>query len=301
MHILLEKLHNILIMLAKTKKELYTEGKCKTGVTIVLIDFDKLSAQDFQLSRINVFHQKPLYREVHQKYRNYNGFLYILEGECRYHFRDEMFALGPGSLVYLPLGSVHNMFVDTPKIEFYRIDFRLEVDGELALFSNVPIKLCDRASPELAEAVQMLADRYQIAQDTVAKKELLCRIFRLICSMTQTTQRKKLAPAINYLLAHLTERVDSMTLAETCHLSKAQFYNLFQKEYAMTPLAYRDRLILRRATLMLRDGTFSVAEIAETLGFESVSYFSRFFKKHKGVSPSGYLKHKIESEIRKDL
>lgn len=294
MHFLLEKLYNIPILLVKTGKELYTERKCKLEVIAVLIDFEKLSTQDFQLSRINVFHQKPVYREIHQKYRNYNGFLYILEGECRYHFQDEMFTLRPGSLVYLPLGSVHNMFVDTPNIEFYRIDFHLEVDGELALFSNAPMKLCDQASPELAEAVQRLAGRYQIAQDTVAKKELLCRIFRLICSMTQTTQRKKLAPAISYLLAHLTERVDSMTLAETCHLSKAQFYNLFQREYAMTPLTYRDTLLIRRATLLLRDGTFSVTEIAETLGFESVSYFSRFFKKHKGVSPSGYFKHKNE-------
>ena len=259
---------------------------------MMVIDFENLSARDFQLSSINVFHQKPVYREIHQKYRNYNGFLYILEGQCRYHFLDEMFILRQGSLVYLPLGSVHNMFVDTPKIEFYRIDFRLEVDGEFALFSDIPMKLCDQASPELTEAVQMLAEHYQIAQDTVAKKELLCRIFRLICSMTQTPQREKLAPAISYLLSHLTERIDSGTLAEACHLSKAQFYNLFQKEYAMTPLAYRDTLLMRRATLLLRDGNFSVAEIAETLGFESVSYFSRFFKKHKGVSPSSYIKYK---------
>lgn len=258
----------------------------------LLIDFEKLSSCNFCLRDINVFHQKPLYREIHQKHRNYNGFLYILEGECRYLFRDEAFKLAPGSLVYLPLGSVHNMYVDTPKIEFYRIDFRLEIDGELALFSDAPMKICDQTSAELADALQMLADRYQIVQDTVAKKELLCRIFRLIGNMIQTPRREKLAPAIGYLLSHLTQRVDSDTLAETCHLSKAQFYNLFQKEYAMTPLAYRDALLMRRATLLLQDGTFSVSEIAETLGFESVSYFSRFFKKYKGVAPSDYAKHK---------
>ena len=156
------------------------------------------------------------------------------------------------------------------------------------------MKLCDQVSPELAETIQILSDRYQIVQDTVAKKELLCRIFRLIGSMTQTPQREKLTPAIRYLLAHLTKPVDSDILASTCHLSKAQFYNLFQKEYAMTPLAYRDALLMRRAVLLLRDGAFSVAEIAETLGFSSVSYFSRFFKKHKGVSPSEYLKNKNE-------
>jgi len=259
----------------------------------MLIDFEKLRASDFRLSKINIFHQKPVYRELHQKYRNYNGFLYIIRGRCRYVFRDESFLLAPGSMVYLPLSSAHNMYVESPEIEFYRIDFRLEIDGELALFSDKPMKLCDNATPELAEAIRTLADRYQIVHDTVAKTELLCRIFRSIYDMTLTPQKEKLAPAVNYILAHLTERVDSAALADACHLSKAQFYNLFQKEYGVSPLAYRDALLLRRATLLLRDGTFSVTEIAETLGFESVSYFSRFFKKHKGISPSGYIKYKI--------
>lgn len=259
----------------------------------MLIDFEKLRTSDFRLSNINVFHQKPAYREVHQKYRNYNGFLYIIHGKCRYVFGDESFQLLPGSMVYLPLSSVHDMYVESPVIEFYRIDFRLEIDGELALLSDKPMKLCDNATPELAEAIRTLADRYQILQDTVAKTELLCRIFRCIYDMTLTPQKEKLAPAINYILANLTDRIDSAALAEACHLSKAQFYHLFQKEYGMAPLAYRDALLLRRATLLLRDGTFSVTEIAETLGFESVSYFSRFFKKHKGISPSGYIKYKI--------
>ena len=33
-----------------------------------------------------------------------------------------------------------------------------------------------------------------------------------------------------------------------------------------------------------------MTEIADILGFESVSYFSRFFKKHTGLSPARYKK-----------
>jgi AraC-like DNA-binding protein len=58
----------------------------------------------------------------------------------------------------------------------------------------------------------------------------------------------------------------------------------------MTPLEYRDALLMGRAKLLLRDGTFSIKEIADVLGFESVSYFSRFFKKNRGLSPSQYMK-----------
>lgn len=262
----------------------------------MVIDLENLRNQDFSLSRINVFHQKPDYRCKRIPSRRPNGFLYILHGQCRYLYGDEDFALSPGSLVYLPKGSDHTLMVDSPEFEFYRIDFTLTVNGETVFFSDVPLKLCHRASAEVAEAIQTLADRYEFMQDTMAKTELLCRIFRGVCDMTVNPRREKLAPAIGYLLEHMTEGINCQQLAQLCSLSTAQFYNLFHQEYQATPLEYRNSLLMRRATLLLRDETFPVAEIAETLGFESVSYFSRFFKKHKGISPSEYRKQKSGSK-----
>jgi AraC-like DNA-binding protein len=262
----------------------------------VIISLEKLRNYDFSLSNINIFHQKPTYRHKRIHSRGYNGFLYILHGQCQYLFQDEGFTLSPGSLVYLPKGSDHTLIVDSPVFEFYRIDFQLAVNGEPVLFHDSPLKCCHSATPELAETIQTLADRYEFAQDTVAKTALLCRIFQCICDLSVNPRQEKLAPAVAYLLEHMTEKVSCQTLAQLCSLSSAQFYNLFHQEYQKTPLEYRDSLRMRRATLLLRDGTFPVAEIAEALGFESVSYFSRFFKKHKGISPSEYMKQKTQGK-----
>ena len=57
-------------------------------------------------------------------------------------------------------------------------------------------------------------------------------------------------------------------------------------------MEYRNALILQKAESFLRSGSFSVSEIGEMLGFESVAYFSRFFKKHNGKSPVAFQKEK---------
>jgi AraC-like DNA-binding protein len=255
----------------------------------MLITLDELKNRDFFLSRINIFYQKPIYRELQPQSRKYNSFLYILQGKCHYYHADGDFSLAAGSLVYLPYGSNHRLVIESEDIAFYRIDFRLEVDGEIALFSNHPMKLCHTAPAECAEAIRTMAESYQFLHDSVGKNALLCTIFRSLSTVNHSPRREKLAPAVNFLMEHLTEKVRCTQLAELCCLSEAQFYNLFHAEYGMAPLEYRNSLLAKRATLLLKDGSFTVTEIADILGFESVSYFSRFFKKHTGKSPKQYM------------
>ena len=259
-------------------------------VDMMILSLSDLQSRDFALSKIQIYHQKPTYRELNPNSRKNNGFLYILRGSCHYYHDRGDFALEAGSVVYLPKGSRHRLVIDSESIEFYRIDFTLTVDGEIALFSDHPVKLCTVAPPEAAESFTAMAENYQFVDNTVAKTALLCRAFQVLCDPADTKERKKLAPATAYLLEHLTEKVSCEYLAKLCALSTARFYDLFHTEYGMAPLEYRSKLLIRRAKQLFRDGSFSVSEIADILGFESVSYFSRFFKKHTGRSPAQYKK-----------
>ena len=257
----------------------------------MILSLNELRKHDFQLTKINVFHQKPRYRVLNMKCRPYNSFLFILKGSCTYSFAGGSFVLAPGSVVYLPYGSAHHLDIHSEDIEFYRVDFHLTVDCEVVLFSTVPLKLCESAPEECAAAVQTLMDHCQFLHNSIRKTELMCTIFRTLSTRHTNTRRQRLSPAIRYLRGHLTEKIDCSGLAQSCNLSSAQFYNLFHEEYGCSPLEYRDSLLVERAVVLLRDGAFSVSEVAQMLGFESVSYFSRFFKKHKGVPPSKFLGH----------
>lgn len=262
----------------------------------MIVDFHDLRKYDFEISDVNVIPQRPKYRRLVVNNRFFNGFLVIIKGHCRYVFDEGEFELEPDSVVYLPSGSKHVLEIDSDDIEFFRIDFHLKIGGELVLFSNFPKKICNAITKDGLEAVRVLTDICQYRRDSVRRTELLCSIFRAVLPNYDSVRTERLAPALAYLREHITGDIDCSLLAELCHLSTSQFYNLFREEYKSSPLAYRDALIIGKAKTLLQD-MFSVTAVAQILGFDSVSYFSRFFKKHCGIPPLRYQRASIGMDV----
>lgn len=94
----------------------------------------------------------------------------------------------------------------------------------------------------------------------------------------------------NYVKKNFREKI---TLAELCFLfgtNKTTLCNSFKKAYGDTVIGYINYLKIKEAKKMLREGKYNLTEISQILGFSSVHYFSRLFKKQQGVSPSDYIK-----------
>ena len=252
----------------------------------MLISLEKLKTKQFILSDITVFSRRPSCRVFEIEKRETNGFMYMREGRCKYEFSHGSFETTPGALVYLPAGSSYKRIDREERTSFHVIHFHLTVSNEIAQFSDCPIIVTHQLMPEAAEAIAAMETEHS----TIVKTEKLCYLLSCLERSTSSPQREKLYPAVRYMHEHLTEPFSSQILAEQCYLGKAQFYNLFFSEYEITPLMYRNHLILSRAEALLKQEDITVNEVADSLGFESNAYFSRFFKKHKGISPSEYMK-----------
>ena len=58
----------------------------------------------------------------------------------------------------------------------------------------------------------------------------------------------------------------------------------------MPPNEYLTRFRINKAAALLRTNNLSVGEAAYFTGFSDQLYFSRVFKKYKGMPPSKYLR-----------
>ncbi len=73
-------------------------------------------------------------------------------------------------------------------------------------------------------------------------------------------------------------------------LSYHYFSLLFKKYTNENPLNFITRVRLERAKTLLYNHRMNISEAASSCGFRSVQNFSKTFKKHEKISPSGWLK-----------
>lgn len=86
--------------------------------------------------------------------------------------------------------------------------------------------------------------------------------------------------------------LDVHHLAREMHISRP---TLFRKIKAITGLTPNELIItarLKKAALLLSEGSLKIYEVNEIIGFGSLANFGRCFHKHFGMSPSEFLKIK---------
>jgi transcriptional regulator GlxA family with amidase domain len=68
-------------------------------------------------------------------------------------------------------------------------------------------------------------------------------------------------------------------------LSRAQFTRRFIAHAGMSPARYLIRARIDRARQLLTETNMSVTQVAQTLGYPDIAYFSRQYKRHTGHPP----------------
>ncbi len=95
---------------------------------------------------------------------------------------------------------------------------------------------------------------------------------------------------VEYMQEHYAEELTVEQLALRCGYSDAHFCRKFKQTTWMTPMKYLQIFRLEEAAKQLKQGKGNVSSVAIRCGFPDPNYFTRCFKAHFGVPPTGYEK-----------
>lgn len=102
------------------------------------------------------------------------------------------------------------------------------------------------------------------------------------------------AYALRYIHEHYAEAVTMDQLADLLGCNSSYMYRLFKAEIGKSPNDYIIGVRMEQARQYLRTTQLNLREIALSVGYSDVYYFSRLFKKQFGVSPLQSRKRKSE-------
>ena len=159
--------------------------------------------------------------------------------------------------------------------------------------------LLSRAATEAGAAVEeVLGLNYRFLkrfQELETQEDLaflldgvLSRFSRLAFSLRSVKHTVALDKALRYVKRRLTTSVSLQDAANAAGLSSSYFSRIFKEEMHESFSEHMNRLRVEKAASLLLGADISLVDIASRVGFVDQSYFTKVFKRLKGVSPGRY-------------
>lgn len=231
----------------------------------------------------------------------------VILGEENYTYTVGNFMI---SAIDLPV--ISNILEATPEIPYIGLLLKLDtyVLSQLIMETNTPFKqenitetkgvAVGTITLEMIDAFIRLLNliNHPEDQDVLAPMILKEIFYRLLMSpqserlkqiaTTQTTSHR-IVKAVDWLKNNYEKKFKVESLAESMGMSPSSFHQHFKDITTMSPLQYHKRLRLIEARRLLIVDHVNVSSTSIKVGYESLSQFSREYKRLFGISPSSEI------------
>jgi AraC-like DNA-binding protein len=104
----------------------------------------------------------------------------------------------------------------------------------------------------------------------------------------ETDAAGRVGRTIEYMKEHLNEPLRAATLAAVAKMSLPHYFAQFKRVVGGSPIDYLIKLRMEHARRLLAETSWSVKEVAVSLGYDDPLYFSRVFKSINQSAPSDF-------------
>ena len=227
--------------------------------------------------------------------------LYIVSGKGHFYFQGEDRVVYAGRMVLIqPRQEQRYEYFGEDKPEVYWVHFTGSDVKNILRSYHIPMDDPIFYSGASSTYSYLFKEMIHELQDCKAGYEdLLTMYLRQIFLLVQRTRQEE-RPTVStyiqeemefarrYFNEHYNEPISIQEYAESRNMSVCYFQRNFKQIVKHTPMQYLLTIRVNNAASLLETTDYSMAEIAAIVGYEDPLYFSRLFRKIKGVSPRDY-------------
>ena len=231
---------------------------------------------------------------------NHVELFYIIGGKGQFLINDQLYPVNTNHLVIINPNVIHTeVSLNAQPLEY----IVLGVDGiELSISgtSNGQFCILDHfESLDIASCLRNILREMEMKQpgyEDVCQAFMEILIIRLMRSTglslpsetSAVSTNRQCAAVRRYIDLHFKEALTLEQLAEEGHMNKFYLSHAFKREYGVSPINYMISRRIEESKYLLAETDLSLSQIAQLLGFSSLSYFSQVFHRTQSVSPKEY-------------
>ena len=231
---------------------------------------------------------------------NHLELFYIVGGKGQFLIQDQLYPVNVNNLVIINPNVIHTeVSLNAQPLEYIVLGVEgveLKTSGDangqfsiLDQFESVEISGCLR---NILRETELKSTGYE----DVCQAYMEILIIRLMRNITLAIPAEPQAISANrqcaavrrYIDLHFKEPLTLELLAEEGHMNKYYLSHAFKREYGVSPINYMISRRIEESKYLLAETDLSLSQIAQLLGFSSLSYFSQVFRKTQNLSPMEY-------------
>ena len=125
---------------------------------------------------------------------------------------------------------------------------------------------------------------------SIADLAVMLTKYILLENMLKPSFNQNIEIITSYINQNLNQELSVQMISKNTHISKSTLYKIFHTYFNCTISKYIAEKRIEKSTDLLFNTDLSIEQISTITGFSSIAYYSKTFKKIKGVSPTKFKK-----------
>ncbi len=254
--------------------------------------YDKVAAKSFVNIRDCYYiaaNTEMLYR---RRYLEYNEIIYVIDGKIYISVNNVEYTLSPSDTIIVPCYQVIDGFQNSKdKTRFCTIEFSCSdelIDG-----------LCNTIVPITSNNlyfIDLMSHMNTIVTNNNGDMYSADALLLLIINEIKNNRVKNgnnsdvVASVMEYIDLNIDKIMSIDEIAEHFQYSKDHLIRKFREQNGFTLKKYINEKKLHMVKRLLTTTNMSIEKISESIGYDDITLFIKFFKYHEKITPQRYRK-----------